>query len=166
VRKVVVAAFIILNLWLSGHCLAQSVGGEVGQFAPDFTLNHIQGSPFRLQDVRGERPIYLVFWSTWCSTCRKEIPRLRKVREVYGNELELIAINSGLAEQPEKVKNFIETYEMSYRNLYDQGSQVTLLYGVVGVPTHFIIDRKGIIIYRGTHLPENLDQIITEMKRK
>ena len=41
-----------------------SVGNQVGNPAPDFQLNNLDGKPVSLSDFRG-KPVLLNFWATW-----------------------------------------------------------------------------------------------------
>ena len=52
-------------------------GLEIGDKAPDFKLNTLEGETLQLSDFRGER-IMLNFWATWCPPCRQEMPDMER----------------------------------------------------------------------------------------
>jgi thiol-disulfide isomerase/thioredoxin len=60
--------------------------------APDFTLKDLAGEDFKLSATRG-KPVLLIFLTTWCPTCRSEIPHYKDIYGTYGQRgLELVSI--------------------------------------------------------------------------
>ena len=56
-------------------------GDHVNKRAPEFSLEGLRGRKVNLKDLCG-KPILLQFWTTWCPSCLKDIP---KVNELYEN---------------------------------------------------------------------------------
>ncbi len=52
-------------------------GLEIGDRAPDFKLNTLEGETLQLSDFRGER-VMINFWATWCPPCRQEMPDMER----------------------------------------------------------------------------------------
>lgn len=140
--------------------LSQAVNAEEdlpaeGQIAPDFKITRFDGSQFQLSDFRGKKPVYLVFWNTWCTYCMKKIPKLQDAAANLDKQIEIIAVNTSLKDSLEKSLAFQKRYEINYPLAFDYGKTVTDLYGVWGTPTEFIIDVNGIVIHRDG-VPEDL----------
>lgn len=125
--------------------------------APDFTLARLDGSWFKLSDMKG-KVVLLNFWGTWCPPCRKEIPDFIKLMDKHNSEgLEIVGVTltSG---SPEKIQSFVDANKMNYTLLTDidnnETQMVTARYGqatgerINGIPTTFIIDRDGYIVKR------------------
>src|SRR4030042_255432 len=51
--------------------------------APDFVLTDLDGRKYRLSDHRGKRPVLLIFSTTWCPSCKEEIPHLKSLHATY-----------------------------------------------------------------------------------
>jgi peroxiredoxin len=136
---------------------------DVGEVAPDFEISTQNGSAFTLSDFRGEKPVYIVFWNTWCSYCIKKISRYNRLQEQIGDKLEIIAINTTWSDSPDEMRTFEEHHHVNYSTAFDTGEPITDRYQVSNVPTEFIVDIDGVIRYRdgvpdylAAHLPDFL----------
>jgi peroxiredoxin len=138
-----------------------AAAANIGDLAPDFRVTTQDGSDFRLSDFRGRKPVYVVFWNSWCSYCIKKTPRYQKLQEQFGDKIEIIAINTTWSDSPEEMRSFEERYQIKYSTAFDTGELVTDRFEVLKVPTEFIIDINGVIRYRDSvpeyvaaHLPD------------
>ncbi|HLA29229.1 MAG TPA: TlpA disulfide reductase family protein [Syntrophales bacterium] len=136
--------FVSLDLLASRDAMAaKDVRDEK---APDFVLKDLQGRKFRLSENIG-KPVLLIFGATWCPFCRDEIPRLKDIYANYGKR-GLVMLNIDIQESKEKVSRFASSYKLPYRVLLDEEADVAESYGVRGVPTMVLIDKKGMIVCR------------------
>ena len=132
-----------------------ATAASVGDIAPDFEVATQDGKVLRLSQFRGRKPVYVVFWNTWCSYCIKKTPRYKKLQEKFGDKIEIIAINTSWSDSPEQMRSFEEHHDINYSTAFDAGNSITDRYEVFNVPTEFIIDVNGIIRYRN-RVPEYL----------
>jgi len=58
---------------------------------------------------------------------------------------------------------FQKKLSIAYPILYDAAGTVSRMYGVMGIPVSVIIDRNGMIKYRGYSLPENYEQLFAQL---
>jgi cytochrome c biogenesis protein CcmG/thiol:disulfide interchange protein DsbE len=113
--------------------------------APDFTLPALDGKPFRFSNQRG-KVIILDFWATWCPPCRAELPHFKSLYEQYnqkGLQIVGVALDDGGAEV---VRPFVEDNDIKYPILIGNQEVVEDYGGIRGIPTTFVVDRKGHII--------------------
>jgi peroxiredoxin len=122
--------------------------------ARDFVLKDISGRKFMLSEQRG-KPVLIIFSTTWCSTCRSEIPRYKNIHSAYGPR-GLVVVNIDIEESHDKVSRFADRYELPYRVLLDDQGLVSQAYQVVGVPTLVLIDKNGDLISRQYQAIEGL----------
>ncbi len=126
-------------------------GPAAGQ-APDFTLPDIDGRKFRLHDQQGKTTL-IVFSTTWCSSCRSEIPYFK---ELYARlqPKGLVMVSIDILESRDKVSRFAAQYQLPYRTLLDETGQVAEAFGVRGVPSLAIIGPDGALACMPCRNPE------------
>jgi thiol-disulfide isomerase/thioredoxin len=116
--------------------------------APAFTLKDMDDKPVSLADYKG-KVVLINFWGTWCPPCRREMPSMERVyQHLHDKNFVVLAINQ--TETPDDV--FIYTSQLSlaptFKILFDTNSAISAKYRVVGLPTTYLIDKKGNIRYR------------------
>lgn len=147
---------------------AARVGLAEGRVAPGFGtdgggslgLTDLDGRPMDLEELAG-RPVWIVFWATYCHACREEEPDLRRAYDTYRDDgLVVLAIDAG--EPAEDVRRYVEERQLPWTIALDPESQASDAYGAIGTPTHYFIDRDGRIASRGfgrLELPEMEAQV-------
>lgn len=114
--------------------------------APDFTLNDVDGKEFRLKDLRG-KTVLVNFWATWCPPCRFEMPSMERARiKLENTNVVILAIDVG--EDADTVFTFTGDYPVNFPLLLDLDSKVIKQWPVIGLPTSFVVNPSGHIVYR------------------
>ena len=116
--------------------------------AKPFELDNLDEEPVKLSDYRG-RVIMLNFWATWCPPCVREMPSMERLNRQFGKEnFTVLALNQ--MEDEDQVFAFTGQLELepTFTILFDKDSKVANQYGVRGLPTTYLIDKKGYIRYR------------------
>ncbi|MFC1874855.1 redoxin domain-containing protein [Chloroflexota bacterium] len=120
-----------------------SEGSQVGNLAPDFQLQNLDGETISLTGLRGN-PVMLNFWATWCGYCCEEMPYLQQIHDEWQDKgLILLTINK--RESLSKVRSFMQDNGYSFPVLLDTNNDVAQEYNVTGIPATFFIDKDGII---------------------
>ena len=134
-----------LPAWLSAD--GREIGSNVGDVAPDFDLETLDGGRFRLSDWRGQ-PVLLNFWASWCGPCRREVPALiRALDEHRATGLTIVGIN--IEESSSVAQNFVSEFGMEYAIPLDYDGAVFRAYGgggPNGPPRSFFINPDGVIV--------------------
>ncbi|MFA4922867.1 MAG: TlpA disulfide reductase family protein [Ignavibacteriaceae bacterium] len=112
--------------------------------APDFSLKSVDGKTVKLSDYKN-KVVVLDFWATWCPPCRKGIPDLIKLQKEFKNDLVVLGISLD-ADTKEDVPAFVKNYGINYPIVYGDESTAKLYGGISGIPTTFIINKKGMIV--------------------
>ncbi len=112
------------------------------QEAPDFTLPALRGDSLTLSDYRG-KIVVLNIWATWCAPCREEMPAFVSMQEQFrsqGVQFIGVSIDTGGFEV---VGPFGAEFNVNYPLVIDDGTVDNSYEGNTGVPTTYLINRKG-----------------------
>ena len=107
---------------------------KVGDNAPRFSLIGLKGDSMTVGD----------------SACREEfaeLERLRKTLSPSGLDVVAISVDQGT---DVKVRKFVETEGSGFRVAHDADSRITKLYGISGLPTSYLLDRGGRVLWTAT----------------
>ncbi len=133
------ARFLIFLACLSFS--ASILALEAGAQAYDFELAGTQGT-LKLSQIKG-KVIYLDFWASWCGPCRESFPWMNEMQEKY-KQLEVVAIN--LDANDNDAKKFLAQHSARFKVLFDPKGLTPEKYGVMGMPTSFIISKNGKVL--------------------
>ncbi|MCP4407577.1 MAG: TlpA family protein disulfide reductase [Gammaproteobacteria bacterium] len=142
--------FFLLALFAQ-QCLAQRPGEGLTPLpnkpqAPDFVLTDFDGNTHRLSDYRG-KVLIVNFWATWCPPCREEMPSMQRAWEkLQQQNILMLAINVG--EDEDTIFQFTANYPVDFPLLMDLDSKVVSAWPVRGLPTTFVVDPQGRLVYR------------------
>lgn len=124
----------------------ENIGLEVGNHAPDFELETLDGGEAKLSDFKGQKVI-VNFWATWCPPCRAEMPDFEDA--YVEDDLEILAVNLTESEANEgRVQDFIDELELTFPILMDRKSDISEMFNVMTYPTTYIVDSEGMIQFR------------------
>ena len=113
---------------------------------PGFSATTADGHPLLLESLRG-RVILLNFWATWCLECRAELPKLEQLHRHYAPRgLTVLAVN--FQEESGTVRQYARELALSMPLLLDLSGAIRQSYGVIGLPTSFLIGRDGRAVAR------------------
>ena len=109
-------------------------------------LKDIKGKNISLSDFKG-KIVFLNFWTTWCPTCRIEVPSMEKLHQKFKNkDFAMVTVN--LRESASKVKAFFKKFKLTFTALLDSTGEVGASFGIRAIPTTYILDKTGRIIGR------------------
>lgn len=110
--------------------------------APNFSIANIHGGRINLDDFKGSL-VYVDFWASWCGPCRKSFPFMEELQQQYGDDLAVIAIN--MDKEEGDAHRFLADHEVTFLIGHDPNGDVAKQFGVIAMPSSFIIDRDGLI---------------------
>jgi thiol-disulfide isomerase/thioredoxin/Cu/Ag efflux protein CusF len=115
--------------------------------APDFTLPTLSGTSIRLADLQG-KVVLLNCWATWCVPCRTEMPTLAALYHRYKDRgLEVLAVNLDMLSTA-GVEAFVQEVGGTLRMALEPSWATARGYRIGGLPTTYLIDRRGNIAVR------------------
>jgi peroxiredoxin len=140
------------------------IGTSVGQYPPDFILaDVITGEDVSLSDFAG-KPVLVLFFTTWCSSCSIEMPDVQAMYEEYYDQ-DFVVIGVGIGASRSALRAYSGRYGLNFPIVSDWDHQVARDFGVQYIPTNFFIRKSGKIWKSsiGTMSEEELDNTISSV---
>lgn len=127
------AADLLERLNLSGY--------RPGTKPPEFNGRTADGHTVSLAGLRG-RVVLLNFWATWCLECRPEMPLFERLhRDFEAQGLAVLGINA--REGTAAIRGYAKELGLTFPLVQDSRGEIYTSYGVIGLPTTFLIGRNG-----------------------
>ena len=131
----------------------------VGDAAPDFTVELLDGGSFSLDDhlATDGRPLVINLWASWCAPCREEIPDLSAFALAHPD---IAVIGVAVEDQPDDSRALADELGPSYP-LALGNTEFEEAYPNFGLPVTFFLNGDGTVT--GVHNGVLTDEILTEM---
>ena len=132
-----------------------------GKTSPEFTLKTAQGESMSLSQARGDNAAIIFFWATWCPHCRKQLHEMnQQAQDLQQKGIKVILVDVG--ENAQTVQAYINKNEIKFDAFLDENNEVSDKYAIVGVPTLYFVNKKGIINDVEHAFPENYEAILAQ----
>ena len=127
--------------------------------APSFQVTTFDGGTLSYEQLRGQ-PLVVNFWASWCVPCETEAPALRAAAERYAGQVMFLGID--VQDSEEDARRFLERHRLPYPNGRDRSGEVSIAFGMTGVPETYFIDPHGQVLYKwnGPLTPQTLDRLV------
>jgi thiol-disulfide isomerase/thioredoxin len=114
--------------------------------APAVAIYQLDGKPFSLAALKGH-VVLLDFWASWCAPCRKSFPFLDDLQTRHAQDgLRIVGLT--LEEDEDAITGFLEDVPAHFTIVRDPTERAGEAFGVVAMPTTFLIDREGNVAAR------------------
>lgn len=117
---------------------------RVGEKAPDFTVETIDGNSVTLSQLQGKTTL-LIFFASWCPDCHKQLDAIEQLQSQFdSSKFAVLAISRG--EKIEDVREYVAGRGYTFQVAVDCDSEVYSLYATQYVPRCFVIDSFGRVL--------------------
>ncbi len=142
------AGWLFVLFMLARPCVADGVLTPVPDPAPvpAFQLSDLNDRTHRLSDYRG-RVVIVNFWASWCVPCRRELPSMNRAWELLQPE-GVVMLGINLDEEPQAVRAFLHDFPIDFPVLLDRGGRMSRQWQVRGLPTTFVLNAQGEVVYK------------------
>ncbi|HLZ92431.1 MAG TPA: TlpA disulfide reductase family protein [Candidatus Acidoferrum sp.] len=119
---------------------------NVGQAAPEFSLRGLDGQTYSLQELREKGPVVAAFFKISCPVCQFTFPFLQRLYQRYGDEgVTFLGVSQ---DDAKATTGFAREYGATFPMVLDEkekGYPASNAYGLISVPTIFLIDPDGTV---------------------
>ena len=139
--------------------------------ATDFKLKNLSGEAVSLSGLKN-KVVVLDFWATWCGPCKASFPAMQELVNKYKNDTTVVFLFIDVLEtkEPPKVRELVVKYikenNYNFNVLFDEKNKASKAYKVISVPSKFIIDKKGNVVYMSNdaNFLDDISSLIDEAK--
>jgi thiol-disulfide isomerase/thioredoxin len=132
----------------------------VGKPFTDFQGTDVNGNTVSLSDYVGKGNYVLVdMWASWCGPCKREIPNLAKLHNLYKNK-GLTVLGVYVWDEIENLAPAMEAEKITWPQIIDSNEIATKLYGVQGIPCIMLIGPDGTILDRTNLRGDNMQPTV------
>jgi len=164
-RKVlgIFLGLIVVSIPLSGVYASSGIStmsaSLIEKAAPDFTLDTLSKSAVKMSEYREGKSAIIFFWATWCPHCRVQLKELNsRAKELEDNGIKLVIVDLG--EDRESVQSYVKKNNIGMDMFLDIDSSLSDPYRLVGVPTFYLIDAKGMVKAIQHSFPEDYQDLL------
>lgn len=140
--KQYVAAYLCALFGLFAY--SSTYATEVGQSPPNCGLAALGHSTASNTNQYQGKVILVDFWASWCPPCLKSLPYLNTLdHDLHDRGLQIVGVN--VDEHVDQASAFLQRHPVGFMVGSDTQGICPKAFGVLGMPTSFLIDRHGVV---------------------
>ena len=125
-------------------CMVSVTAVEVGDLAPSFSLQTTD-STFTSTQLAGKLS-YIDFWASWCVPCKLSFPWMNEMQHKYRERgFQVVAVN--VDKKRADADKFLARYPAAFAVAFDAAGDTPKKFAVPGMPTAYLVDPNGHVVY-------------------
>lgn len=110
----------------------------------------LNSNEIRREDLIGRKAVLIHFWSVSCELCKRSIPRVQRLKDLYKDDLVVIGVHmprSAKDLDTDLIRRTVKTYNMKEPIYIDGEEKLTKAFGNRQVPSFYLFDDQGSLRY-------------------
>lgn len=159
-----ITLFVAIALVVIGFIYIKSKAADEGDPAPEIQAELIDGTTFKLSDLKGDY-VLLSFWGSWCGPCRVKSPVLIDFHQKHKDHVKVVSValekeyEAGITAA--KKDGFTWEHQIVEESQFVMMSGTAQDYGVTEIPTMFLISPEGVLL--GKKSLEEVEQLLATL---
>jgi peroxiredoxin len=165
VARVTLIVFLVARMssWAAGS-EEESTLTKIGQVAPAFKVQTVEGKEFSLEAQRG-KVVLVNFFATWCGPCVTELPQLEKEVWQQFKQRGLVVIALGREHENSEVADFQKKNKFTFLMAGDPKRKIYRHFAKQYIPRTYLLNREGKIVYQHVGFAEgDLKELVAAIK--
>ncbi len=124
----------------------------IGKAVKDFKLKDLlkdQETLHSIAEYKGKKHVVLIWISEQCDVTWRYEKRTGELMKQFGKDVQFFAVAGSSADTPVSIRKYAESKNYGMPVLDDVKSRMTQYFGVKVTPTYLVIDKEGVLRYRG-----------------
>ncbi len=76
----------------------------------------------KIAEYRGQKPVLVNFWATWCAPCIEEFPYILELHEKYDGQFKLIFVSGDFEEARDEAEAFLKKQGVDFETYFKVGN--------------------------------------------
>lgn len=140
---------------------------EVGKLVPDMTLIALDGTTYKLSQLRGKY-VFLDVWATWCGPCIGEVPNVKALHEAMEKRSDFVLIGISLDTDREALKAAMQQRGIDWPQVFGPKSGAREAFEMlngVAIPSTSLIGPDGTLLAQDLRGPGLTEAVKAAMKK-
>ena len=136
------------------------IGIAVGERPELVEIEDLEGNPFSLKDLVGEKPLLIEFYARWCENCEALMPQMAAVHKRFQDRIEFLAISVAVAQSPRSVKRALADHPVEWTTVWDEGGRAVRAFLAPATSYIVVLDQEGVVTYTGIGPEQDIEAAV------